>query len=229
MLRKLFPGVLVQGKGLLATEAPMTIPLIPANGCVPMLDEVFFEFEDETGNIYLLHELKQKQVYEIIISQKGGLYRYRILDRVRVTHFYHNTPCLEFIGRQSEVSDLVGEKLHSEFVRQVLDNLPLEETSFKSLIPIHPTPGYILLLDTLNISTLELAEKLDMLLQQSPQYRHARLLGQLAPVQVIVNPRVAEILSMYKTREGKKWGDLKHDILCTTPINTELHQIPDFF
>lgn len=222
-LRKLFPGVLVQGKGLLATEAPMTIPLIPAKGCVPMLDEVFFEFEDEKGDIYLIHELKKGEIYEIIISQKGGLYRYRIKDRVRVTHFYHATPCLEFIGRTQEISDLVGEKLHSEFVRQVLDNLPLAETNFKTFIPTHiPTARYILLLDIANTDTSELAEKLDILLQQSPQYRHARLLGQLAPASIIVNPHAAEILSLHKTRSGKKWGDLKHDILNTAPVNREL-------
>lgn len=33
-LRLKFPGVLIQGKGLLATEAPITIPLIVAGGCV---------------------------------------------------------------------------------------------------------------------------------------------------------------------------------------------------
>ena len=42
---------MVQGKGLLVTEAPMTIPLISAQGCVPVLDEVFFEFEDESGKL----------------------------------------------------------------------------------------------------------------------------------------------------------------------------------
>jgi hypothetical protein len=75
-LRSLFPNVLVQGKGLLATEAPLTIPLIPAQGCVPMLNDVFFEFEDQAGKIYGLHELQTNGVYEIILSQKGGLYRY---------------------------------------------------------------------------------------------------------------------------------------------------------
>lgn len=40
-----FPNVFVQGKGLLATEAPMTIPLIEANGYVPVLDEVFLNLK----------------------------------------------------------------------------------------------------------------------------------------------------------------------------------------
>jgi hypothetical protein len=221
-LRSLFPNVLVQGKGLLATEAPLTIPLIPAQGCVPMLNEVFFEFEDEAGKIYGLHELEKDGVYEIILSQKGGLYRYRIGDRIRVTHFYLNTPCLQFLGRTQEISDLVGEKLHSEFVRQALDSLPLQTTSFKSLVPVKEPQHYILLLDQTNVNPQELAQQLDDALQQSPQYRYARLLNQLQPVRVLVSSRIPEIVALYKMRSGKKWGDLKHDILSTTPIESEL-------
>lgn len=221
-LRSLFPNVLVQGKGLLATEAPLTIPLIEAQGCVPMLNEVFFEFEDEAGKIYRLHELKTNGIYEIIISQKAGLYRYRIGDRLSVTHFYLNTPCLQFLGRTQEISDLVGEKLHSEFVRQVLDSLPLQGTSFKSLVPVKQPQHYILLLDQTKVHPQELAQQLDDALQESPQYRHARLLNQLQPVRALISSRIPEIIALYKTRSGKKWGDLKHDILSTTPIDSEL-------
>ncbi len=53
-----FPGVFIQGKGLLATEAPMTLPLIEARGFVPILTEVFFEFLDEQGNLRLVQELE---------------------------------------------------------------------------------------------------------------------------------------------------------------------------
>ncbi|MEO0970736.1 MAG: GH3 auxin-responsive promoter family protein [Cyanobacteria bacterium J06639_18] len=235
-LRSLFPGVLVQGKGLLATEAPMTIPLISARGYVPVLNEVFFEFEDENSNIFQLHQLKQGNTYEIIISQKGGLYRYRIGDRVRITHFYQSTPCLEFLGRTQEISDLVGEKLNSQFVREVLESLPLESASFKSLVPVkEPQEHYILLLDKLQIdaniidsntittsSASEIAQKLDTALQKSPQYRHARLLGQLQPVRLIISSQIPEIIAQFKTQSGTKWGDLKHEILVTTPIASKL-------
>jgi GH3 auxin-responsive promoter len=222
-IKKLFPNVLVQGKGLLATEAPMTIPLIEAKGCVPILDEVFFEFEDVEGKIYYLHDLSPGKEYKIILSQKGGLYRYRIGDRVRVTHFFCNTPCLEFLGRTQEISDLVGEKLHSDFVCQVLDDLPLEGTCFKSLVPAKlPKEHYILLVDKVNLPPQILAQQLDTKLQESPQYKHARLLGQLQSVRVIVHPLVSEIISLHKVSLGKKWGDLKHDVLVTVAIEEEL-------
>ena len=57
----------------------------------------------------------------MIVSQKGGLTRYRMNDRVQVAGRYRATPCLRFVGRASEVSDLVGEKLHERFVREALE------------------------------------------------------------------------------------------------------------
>ncbi|MEP0808197.1 GH3 auxin-responsive promoter family protein [Trichocoleus sp. ST-U2] len=222
-LRSLFPGVMVQGKGLLATEAPMTIPLIQAQGCVPMLDQVFFEFEDGEGKIHRLHEIVAGINYEIIISQKGGLYRYRIGDCVRVSHFYQGTPCLEFLGRNQATSDLVGEKLHSEFVRSVIEDLALEKTFFKSLVPVRkPVDRYILLLDTAKESPDAIAQRLDDALMRSHHYRQARLLGQLAPARVLVSRQIPEIITLYGMRAGKKWGDLKHPLLAIAPLEEEL-------
>lgn len=223
-LRSQFPGVLVQGKGLLATEAPMTIPLIKARGCVPVLDEVFFEFEGDTGALYPLHELSIGQTYTIILSQKGGLYRYRIGDRVRVTHWYRNTPCLEFLGRHRAVSDLVGEKLHEAFVHAALNSLNLPGTFFKSLLPLANPPHYILLLDRAKETPEIIAKKLDNALSQSHHYRRARLLEQLAPPQVFIGDRIPEIMALYRVRTGSIWGGIKHPILATSPISHELLQ-----
>lgn len=221
-LRSLFPNVLVQGKGLLATEAPLTIPLIAAQGCVPVLDQVFFEFEDGAGQIHLLHELQIGREYTIVLSQMGGLYRYRIGDRVRVSHFYRQTPCLEFLGRNQTVSDLVGEKLQADFVRDGLDSLNLTETCFKSLVPVtQPQAGYVLLLDAADQAPSAIAQQLDRVLCRSPQYQHARLLGQLAPLRVLVSHHIPEQLTLYRARSGCTWGDIKHPILATAPVEAE--------
>lgn len=260
-LRSRFPGVMVQGKGLLATEAPITVPLLSAQGCVPLLDEVFFEFIDlqpsfsepttlettdsplnltrlenfdsgfphnwgargaKTGvteKIHLLHELEIGQEYALIVSQKGGLYRYRIGDRVRVTHNYLNTPCLEFIGRDQSTSDLVGEKLHAAFVAQVLDNLELGGSTFRSLVPVtEPYPHYLLLLDRLNCPEDAIAVQLDTALCESPHYHQARLLGQLAPAEVLISPTIQEWVTQQQIQAGKKWGDIKYEILAMQPF-----------
>jgi hypothetical protein len=224
-LRKLLPGVMVQGKGLLATEAPMTIPLQAAEGFVPLVNQIFFEFEDETQTIYKLHEIHLGKEYNLILSQKGGLYRYRIGDRVRVSHFYHKTPCLEFLGRDRSTSDLVGEKLCETFVKTVLEDLALETTFFKSLVPIaQPIAHYCLLLDEAQEPPGAIAQRLDRALMRSPHYRHARLLGQLDFPRVLISSEIPECLIRYRTQSGKKWGDLKHEILGTAPLDRELLQ-----
>ncbi len=216
VLRSRFPHVLIQGKGLLATEAPMTVPLMSARGCVPVLDEVFFEFEDGDGEIWLLHELQVGPEYQVIISQKGGLYRYRMGDRVRVTHYYHQTPCLEFLGRSGGISDMVGEKLNPDFVRDVLQQLDLP-VGFKTLVPVANPAHYALLLDT--ESEADLAEKLEALLCQSYHYNHARSLGQLQAVQVIARSNMAELWAKIRMQNGARWGDIKDEILVNQPID----------
>ncbi|TAE61951.1 MAG: GH3 auxin-responsive promoter [Nostocales cyanobacterium] len=221
-LKTQFPGVLVQGKGLLATEAPMTIPLIQAGGYVPVLDQVFFEFEDDDNNIYNLHELNINQEYKIIISQKGGLYRYRIGDRIKVTHYYHNTPCLQFIGRNQTTSDLVGEKLQEDFVKNAIEKLNLQNTNFKSLVPVAEPPHYILLLDTATETPSVIAEKLDQILSESYHYQRARTLGQLAKPEVLISENIPEILVNYRLKNGGVWGGIKHQILVKSPINREV-------
>lgn len=220
-LRSQFPQVLVQGKGLLATEAPMTIPLIEANGYVPLINEVFFEFEDDQGEIYKLDELSINQEYTIILSQKGGLYRYRIGDRVRVTSIYHQTPCLEFLGRDKAISDLVGEKLQENFVCHTLEKLNLPETNFKTLMPVTNPPHYILLLDRAKETPETLAKNLDIALAKSPQYQRARLLEQLAPPEVLISPQIPELLAWNSVRSGTIWGGIKYPILTTKPLNAE--------
>ncbi len=232
-VRSHFPGVYVQGKGLLATEAPMTVPLIAAHlgdvqggnaqGYVPLLNEVFFEFEapdDEQGHIYRLHELEVGQPYSIIISQKGGLYRYRVGDRIRVTHTHRNTPCLEFLGRSQWVSDLVGEKLNIDFVTTILAELPLENASFKSLVPIiHPHPHYLLLLDRAPEPQTAIAHQLETALCRAYHYHHARLLGQLAPAQVAIAPDIVERVTQHRLQTGQYWGDMKFSRLETKAWN----------
>jgi hypothetical protein len=228
-LAKQFPQVFLQGKGLLATEAPMTLPLIEAQGFAPMLSEVFFEFIDEQGGIRLLPELEAERQYEIVISQRGGLYRYRIGDRVRVTGYFQATPCLEFIGRSQAVCDLVGEKLNEQFAGDCLSRLALQ-SRFQTLLPVmKERPHYLLLSDSLppessadalkTIAALE--AQLDSLLCEAFHYRNARMLGQLEGVRFGFAAKAREIYYDYYMSKGMKFGDIKHSWLISSLEDAE--------
>ncbi|MBK9755793.1 MAG: GH3 auxin-responsive promoter family protein [Nannocystis sp.] len=47
--------------------------------------------------------------YEVVLTNRGGLYRYRLRDVVRVEGWHERAPVLSFAWRQGTVLDLVGE------------------------------------------------------------------------------------------------------------------------
>src|SRR5262249_30342341 len=123
-LAGLLPGVRIQGKGLLATEGVVSIPLTGYPGAALAARSHFFAFVPEGGGApRLAQELAAGQRYTIVLTTSGGLYRYRLGDVVEVVGHVDSCPLLAFIGREGIVSDRFGEKLHEPFVREALDAL----------------------------------------------------------------------------------------------------------
>ncbi len=216
-VRKLFENTFVQAKGLLATEAPMTIPIIKAKGFVPLLQDVFFEFEDEYGKLYLLYELKKNTQYEIIISQLAGLYRYRIGDYITVTHYYKNTPCLEFVGRANNVCDMVGEKLNESFILDILNQAPFNQSSFNILVPQLLSSGqgcYCLLTDDNRLNTM--TDKIDNIFCKAFHYDAARKMQQLLNIRVYTDANMRQIVSDCISQQGISMGHQKERVLITS-------------
>ena len=174
-LRAFYPGVVLQPKGLLATEGVITLPW--SDSAVPALNSHFLEFLDVQGHAHLVHELRLGEEYEVLLSTSAGLWRYRLGDKVRVTGKVQQTPTLQLIGRADGGCDLRGEKLHPDFVAESLKPLL---PSFAILAPMASRDGYALYTEA-DISTEEIEAKLSL----NPHYAHCRRLGQLQPVKVI--------------------------------------------
>lgn len=214
-LQALLPGVELQPKGLLATEAPVTLPLTGAGGCVPLVDEVLLELSDGRHE-RLLWELDSGGEYEVIVSQCGGLLRYRLGDRVRMAGRYRNVPLLEFLGRTEAVSDLVGEKLHEDFVGTTLSELGLTDRS-ALLLPVQSDSGrahYCLLAEGLRAPD---GATLDAHLQRAYHYRIARQLGQLDCARAIAVSDLGARVQRFFIARGQAAGDIKDHRLMTSP------------
>ncbi len=214
-LRHCLPGVEVQGKGLLATEGAVSIPLAGVPLPVLALESGFYEFIDAQGISRLADEVAENEQYELLITNHSGLYRYAIGDRVRVGGFVRQTPLIEFIGRTGVVSDLCGEKLTESFALRVLEPLGLH---FAALAPqTHAPRGYVLLLDAAEVApdrAQGLASNIDAALGANPQYAYARKLQQLAQLQAV---RCAQPLRSWienSLARGQKLGDIKPCALC---------------
>jgi hypothetical protein len=192
-LRQSFPSVHIQGKGLLATEGVVSLPLTEHGACMAAATSHFYEFIEQPGAVpRLLHELEANHEYSVLISTGGGFYRYRLGDRVRVVGFAGNTPLLEFLCKEDGVSDLCGEKLSPAFVGSVLEELSVERAYRSDFAMLAPSQQdrlrYVLFLQGAAAQT-DLAVRLDKKLTQNPHYAYCRRLGQLAA------PRIFQITS----------------------------------
>ena len=225
----LFPGVTIQGKGLLATEGIVTLPTGCGQRYPCAVRSHYLEFiEADSGSVHPVWKLRAGQEYSVVLSTGGGLWRYRLHDRVRVTGFCHATPCLEFIGKDNMISDLVGEKLDENHVAEALARstagmqLP---TIFTMLVPAPPgggnPPGYRLLMDLPETTSARetarrLARNVEEELRKNYHYAHARNLGQLAPLTPWLAPEAATAFRSQCEQNGARSATVKFPALSTT-------------
>ncbi len=188
-LRRALPDVLVQPKGLLATEGVVTIPYGDARPLA--VTSHFFEFVDARGEVRHAHQLQRGDSYEVVLTNGGGLWRYRLGDVVECTGHLFSTPSLRFVGRSGRVSDLRGEKLSEPFVAEALRRLwgDAAEPAYCAMRAHDDgsVAGYELLIspDAESAPRAALAERLERALHENPHYALARRLGQLQPVRVV--------------------------------------------
>ncbi len=203
-LSEMFPGVVIQPKGILATECFISFPLCGEEGSRLSIYSHFFEFMNiENGSLVTADRLVEGE-YEVIVTTGGGFYRYRIGDIVKVLKVFENRPPLvKFLGRRGISVDMFGEKLTEEFVREVCIKLNITGC-FCMLAP--DEKRYCLYTDSGSVS----ASELDLLLCESYHYNYCRKLGQLKKAtvrKVSGNPAKAYIERL--TSEGMRAGDIK--------------------
>lgn len=210
-IARLLPGVAIQPKGLLATEGVVTLPFA---GLTPLaVRSHFFEFLYE-GRAYLAHELVPGRIYSVVLTTGGGLYRYRLEDRVEANGVVRRTPSLRFLGKEDHVSDLCGEKLNETFVAGVLARACAAAGIAPRFAFIAPDvasspPAYVLYVESAGRVPSHVASLIDDLLAANPHYRYCRALGQLAPLRVV---RAASMFPRYAARcreTGQRLGDIK--------------------
>jgi hypothetical protein len=213
----LFPGIEIQGKGLLATEGVVTFPLMDQPGSVLSLRSHFYEFQplDRDDPPLLAHELDVGGRYTVLMTTGGGFYRYALHDVVEVVGKIGDVPLLDFVSKSGKVSDVVGEKLNELHVGEVLtaavDDL---DAGFVMLAPEWGDPPayhlFIELPDADSETLSRLAAIIDTRLRQNPHYAYARDLGQLGPVTPVLIRTHAEAVYLDACEAmGQRAGDIK--------------------
>lgn len=218
----LFPQAAWLPKGLFSTEAVISLPFGDATGCPLAVCSHFLEFLRDDGTVAGVEELKPGDTAEVVVTTGGGLYRYRLGDRVRVTGYAGRTPRVAFVGRTGTQSDLVGEKLDEAYLAASLSEVlqPGDEACVIPCADADP-PHYMLLLATGSHDIAALCDALEQALARAFHYRHARTIGQLGPLRAVRVPggaaQLADFVQRAHERAGVRAGDVKPRALVARP------------
>jgi len=227
-VKKIFPTVRIQSKGLLATEGVVSFPLMKERASALSLRSHFFEFIEqdisgEDGGCKMSHEIELGKTYAVIITTGGGLYRYRLGDLVTVVGFKQKCPLVSFQGRGGNVSDLFGEKLDERHISKVLSETFRKFKLSPRFFMVAPErgrngeTGYTLFLEMDKPTGSEkasemrrLAEEFEKGLCQNFHYEYCRKLGQLSALRIfLVDSCGAESYLDACCSFGQKLGDIK--------------------
>lgn len=203
-LKALFPGTVIQPKGLLATEGFVSFPVAGEQGAGLSYYSHYLEFRSEDGDFHEIDSLVAGKRYEVILTTGGGLYRYRLRDQIEICGHRGQVPLVHFAGKNGKVSDLYGEKLTEEFVETALQQW--QETS-QFMMLAADQDGYILYLQAKLRPT---AGELDLALRENFHYDYCRRLGQLKAPRIFLltgNPGSAYL--EHCRQNGQRLGDIK--------------------
>ncbi|MEA4925227.1 MAG: GH3 auxin-responsive promoter family protein [Syntrophomonadaceae bacterium] len=101
--------------GINASEGLFSIPFeLNCGDGVLVPGSMFYEFlpveaGDDFSQIVTMDKLETGKVYEIILTNLSGFYRYRMRDAVRVKGKFHNTPTIQFEYRIDQTLDILDD------------------------------------------------------------------------------------------------------------------------
>ena len=236
-LKKIVGPIQMQGKGLLSTEAFVTIPILSQPAPALAIRSHFFEFmptsRTEQRPSLLAEELAIGERYEVIVTTGGGLYRYRLKDEVQVVDRMANVPLMRFVGRTDHTMDMVGEKLSAAHVQNVLGKVFSEfgmNPTFAQVVPtLTPHRRYEAVITDEKLSggrvdQASLTQAIEVGLRENSGYAYARDVGQLREVKAVcltmaeAQRRTQEMVANALSA-GVRLGDIKPQTISNPEAN----------
>lgn len=156
VLRRLPKKVKCHDMGYGASEGKLTVPMklgSATGACAPF--NCFYEFLpiEQKGNANVqplcMWEVEKGRHYELMITTYSGLYRYNMLDVVKVVDFVGKTPVVLFCGKSSDCITVNGRVIYGYQIADMLQSVERQlGIEFDLLQAVAETEGYSLLLET---------------------------------------------------------------------------------
>lgn len=191
----------------MSTETIETVSCFRGDGVafLPLAGRVFYEFteegaEDRPENLLTADRLQAGRTYAMVVSDPYGLRRYQTGDLFLCWGHVAGLPDLHFVRRRDLEYSFTGEKLTSEQVSTVFEELRKEfvwlgSDDFLTCVPSQPVdepvPHYKIVLvgefdDNAGICGDELASRCDALFGEiNSEYRGKRESGRLGNLQFV--------------------------------------------
>ena len=148
--------------GVTASEGLWSVPGgIDTEDSVMAPGSAFFEFLPVTcGNDFskcvTMDKVKEGEIYEIIVTNLSGFYRYRTSDAVKVTGFRGQTPMIRFMYRVNRTINMAAEKTTEKAlqvaVEGAMEELGVELSDF-SVFPDYENMTYVFLIEPMKEDT----------------------------------------------------------------------------
>ncbi|XP_069607906.1 GH3 domain-containing protein [Ranitomeya imitator] len=166
---------------------------------------VFFEFipvdisDQEQPTTLCIQDVSADNAYELVITNRNGLYRYRLGDVVQVTGFHNQSPIVTFLYRKSQTLNVRGERISErDFYKTLrstvnmwsgaaLLNYCCLESTVLGPLSGGSDPHYEVFVALKGVRNLteDQRYKLDQTLQEHfPVYKSFRFKGSIGPVRV---------------------------------------------
>ena len=225
--------------GYAASEGYMAMPVtLNANDYVLLPRSLIYEFlpvdAPEGTRPLLMDELQVGKEYEIIVTNFSGLYRYRILDIVKVTGMHNKTPRIEFLYRSNMGLNVANEKTTTQMLDFVANKVQQEYgISFNGYSFYGDTdeagalPRYAFLCDTASLAPTEKNEELVQFVDKTfrecnekyDKYRRWGMLREPVVYQLETGSYAAYKASL--VAQGRVLNQIKPVVVINTPERKE--------
>ena len=147
-IKEKFSGDLVHNiyAGITASEGLWSVPAgVDTLDSILAAGSAFMEFlpveeGDDFSKAVLMDELEEGRIYELIITNYCGFYRYRMSDAVKVTGFINKTPLVQFMYRVNKTISVALEKTTEVALDQTARRAADEMGFFLSDYCVYPNP-----------------------------------------------------------------------------------------
>ncbi|KAG9457780.1 hypothetical protein H6P81_002288 [Aristolochia fimbriata] len=226
----------------------MTYAIGPGNGYfefIPLTKRQFVEGDELLDELYTeskpvrLNEVKVGEIYEVVITNFAGLYRYRLGDVVKVSGFYNSTPELQFMQRKNTVLNIRTDKTTESDLQFAMDRTSkmflVEEkvniVDFTSHGDLSTDPGhYVIFWELSDMPNKDTLQQCCNCLDQSfadiayINHRKSRLIGALE-LRIVAKGTFNKIIEHYQ-RLGSNISQFKTP-RCIPSSNTPVLNILD--